>query len=383
MAAETNETKVEKKLIKELIKSLESKDVQVREVSEKELSRLGNNKDVISALKEALQHDAPREPASRVLINIGEPVIDILTEKLIYFHDKATIAILEILPAIKSPRTMGWLSEYIQKVSDNDRSKVQHVVKVLGDVGETALEPLSLALQHKNSYIRLEAIRSLGRVGGDKASEILIKTLRNETDRLNVKEITEALIKLRGVKTGERGECPYCGTPMGFWDAKEIRCYRCEAYLRVENGTLVENAPYDIASSPIYRVMMNYSPNIYWPNCCNLCLKPVTDADYYKLEETRTIWAEYETFKTRFKNLTLKLAVPYCTECRQKVKKLFSGEGSAVAFDFRVYQDEFTRRDKIQLYFSFRNARYSALFRQANRESVKAGVSGPVFLIPD
>lgn len=104
-------------------------------------------------------------------------------------------------------------------------------------------------------------------------------------------------------------------------------------------------------------LMSRLSTKINWPQCCLLCLKPVTLLDFYKISGTTDgFWRDL--FATDdYVVYAVEVAVPYCLECRRKVKKIFFREKEGV----NVIPPEGSA-----MKFIFRNPEYAKLFKQIN-----------------
>lgn len=95
---------------------------------------------------------------------------------------------------------------------------------------------------------------------------------------------------------------------------------------------------------------------INWAQCCVLCLKPVMPQDFYEISgNTSSFWSDF--FDEEEEVYTLTVRVPYCLECRRKVKKIFRREKEGV---------EVMPLERDGMEFKFRNPEYAKLFKQMN-----------------
>ncbi len=95
---------------------------------------------------------------------------------------------------------------------------------------------------------------------------------------------------------------------------------------------------------------------INWAQCCVLCLKPVMPQDFYEISgNTSSFWSDF--FDEEEEVYTLTVRVPYCLECRRKVKKIFRREKEGV---------EVMPLETDGMEFKFRNPEYAKLFKQMN-----------------
>jgi len=121
---------------------------------------------------------------------------------------------------------------------------------------------------------------------------------------------------------------------------------------------------YGLADAPKYLVILYPKLSVYgsaeinWPLSCLLCLKPVMiGVDFYEISGTRYI-GQSPTNTDEVEVRTVKVEVPYCLECRRKVKKIFRREKQGV----EVVPPVFGEGEA----FKFRNPEYAKLFKQMN-----------------
>ena len=113
-----------------------------------------------------------------------------------------------------------------------------------------------------------------------------------------------------------------------------------------------------VADSPKYQVNLHPKLSVYgsgdinWPQCCVLCLKPIMPGiDFHEISGTRYI--DPGTMRT------IKVKVPYCSECYHKLKRIFHREKEGI----EVVPSGFEAQG---IGFRFRNPEYAKLFKQAN-----------------
>ena len=120
---------------------------------------------------------------------------------------------------------------------------------------------------------------------------------------------------------------------------------------------------YGLADSPKYIVILHlelyFTAEINWPLACLLCLKPVMiGVDFYEFSGTSYI-GQSPTNTDEVEVRTVKVEVPYCLECRRKVKKIFRREKQGV----EVVPGALAMSS---VAFKFRNPEYAKLFKRAN-----------------
>ena len=172
-------------------------------------------------------------------------------------------------------------------------------------------------------------------------------------------------------------KCPVCGC-LDFLKLNKgrlLHCFWCGVNLKVEQNCLVEFHE-EVAEFPEYQVYLPNIPRTYttrgggegiplpplrarWPPYCTLCLKPVTSDEFYKISCAFPLLLGY--------GIKIEVKVPYCKECRHKIKKWLSREKEAVGI-LPIVGGEWTLRDSgVKGYeFRFRNPQYAKLFRQMN-----------------
>lgn len=179
----------------------------------------------------------------------------------------------------------------------------------------------------------------------------------------------------------KKGECPICGTNLEFWEDLKIKCSGCKVNLVVEKQQLV--AETSVAESPIYEVGISKSPqaelrqaamigagltsphipslsdvlpSVNWPQYCCICLEPVGPFDFYEIRKKK-VFQNLPTYD-EYVVQEVKLKIPYCKNCRHKVKKLFGGESQGVSIEIHFGT----------MTLKFRNPLYVKKFRQANKQ---------------
>ena len=91
--------------------------------------------------------------------------------------------------------------EMIKDIKDKDSSVRRHAIEMLGKMGdEKAVEVLIPVLKDKNRFVRQEAIAALGKIGkigGERVMGSLAQALGEEKDEFVQVSIRKALEKLR------------------------------------------------------------------------------------------------------------------------------------------------------------------------------------------
>lgn len=256
----------------------------------------------------------------------------------------------------------------------------------LVELGQLAVEPLIQALEDEDELnIGKNAIEALGEIGDARAVEPLTQLLHENSSFVSAKSVRDtvevALARIsRGREAVKKGECPICGTNLEFWEGLKTKCSGCKVNLIVEKQQLV--AETSVAKSPIYEVGISKSPqtellqaarmganlfpftpslsdvlpSVNWPQCCCICLEPVGPFDFYEIRKKKV----FQNVPTSDEYVVqeVKLKIPYCKNCRHKVKKLFGGESQGVSIE--VHFGGITLK--------FRNPLYVKMFRQANKQ---------------
>lgn len=171
----------------------------------------------------------------------------------------------------------------------------------------------------------------------------------------------------------KEGECPMCGNRRLFWQGLKVYCDFCGSNLKVEQNQLLEETfeevtEYGRYEVPLYQPSSTKSISLKWPKYCCICLEPIGEHDFYGVSKAEFVGDHIKT---------VKLNIPYCKNCRKKVKKLFGRreeEGVWVSpyfephviWDFPKHVGYF---DKITL--RFRNPVYAKMFRQANKDYIR------------
>lgn len=178
-------------------------------------------------------------------------------------------------------------------------------------------------------------------------------------------------------------KCPVCGC-LDFLKLNKgrlLHCFWCGVNLKFEQNCLVEFHE-EVAESTEYQVYLPSIPRTYttpgggegiplpplrarWPPYCTLCLKSVTSDEFYKI--SCSLYLPGLGYGVEYSYLVkVEIKIPYCKECRHKIKKWLSREKEAVGILPIV--GEWTLRDTgVKGYeFRFRNPQYAKLFRQMN-----------------
>jgi len=368
-----------KKDIEGLIKALKDKDEDVGTNAAEALGEIGDARAVeplIQALKD--EHEDVRGEAADALGEIGdaravEPLIQALKDEHEDVRGEAADALdkLHWRPSDDSEKTL-----YLLAKQEWD---------ALVELGQLAVEPLIQALEDEDELnIGKNAIEALGEIGDARAVEPLTQLLHENSSFVSAKSVRDtvevALARIsRGREAVKKGECPICGTNLEFWEGLKTKCSGCKVNLIVEKQQLV--AETSVAKSPIYEVGISRSPqtellqaarmganlfpftplsdvlpSVNWPQCCCICLEPVGPFDFYEIRKKEV----YENVPTSDEYVVqeVKLKIPYCKNCRHKVKKLFGGESQGASIE--VHFDGITLK--------FRNPLYVKMFRQANKQ---------------
>ena len=90
------------------------------------------------------------------------------------------------------------IDKLIKDLGHKDYSVRQNAVESLGIYGdETVLDALIPLFKDKNRFVRQETARTLGKIGGAKAVEVLTTALKTEKDEFVIDFINKALAKLQ------------------------------------------------------------------------------------------------------------------------------------------------------------------------------------------
>lgn len=225
---------------------------------------------------------------------------------------------------------------------------------------ERDVEGLLKALKDKDWAVRVTAARSLGEIADERAVEPLIQALKGEEIW---EEAEEALAKIStGREDIKKGECPICGTKYNFWVGRKLRCYFCGVDLTVEQDRLVEESFEEVTKSPKYQFVIPHLHDIWinleLPMCCCICLKPVgMSSDFQEISTS-------EFARGGMELVTYKLKIPYCKDCRRKVKRLF---GRREKLGVSIEPELSFTKPKL----NFRNPLYARMVRQANKERIR------------
>jgi len=298
-------------------------------------------------------------------------LLDVVTPK----RKQAQVTKKPIKPKIEKTLNITELTakkdvEGLIKALRHKRAQVrQTAARALGEMGdERAVKSLIRVLNDSDEprIVRRRAAEALGNIGDERAVAPLTKSLEYYDDIGRVAK--SALAKISGGKFSiKRSKCPICGIKLDLWEGRKLRCDSCGADLKVEQGQLVEIVAEKVTESPVYEVTLPIrrniqeilSPVITWPTFCCLCLRPVEESNFYNIAKTEytgtefTGMGEYKTYYTE-----TKLKIPYCKDCRHKVRKFFGRpeqEGVSISS---------TSLHKITL--KFRNPLYAEIFREAN-----------------
>jgi len=195
-----------------------------------------------------------------------------------------------------------------------------------------------------------------------------------------------------------KAECPVCGARCevfeeegemrwrqvdaethGVLEEGKVKCYWCGARLKFEDGRFLEEELGGMARSPHYEVIVRLCtlpwdpPRIRWPMSCVLCLKPVTSDDFHEVAGFGLVsgYGEggYPEFGTR--SVVSKVGVPYCSECRRKVKTAlwWKREEEGVSVYPRPASIKRINDREVSVHrcaFWFRNPKYARMFREMN-----------------
>jgi HEAT repeat protein len=192
------------------------------------LGRTGSRRGV-SILVELLGDPNVGRLAAEALGRIGDPgCVDAVIAELQKGHGQAVLA----LKLVKDPRGPGPL---LPLLADGDKTIRKRTADVLSVHGPEAVEPLLASLHDPAACVRLQAAKSLGRIGDARAVEPLLVMLRRATD-------DEMLQKER--KPMDRPLVPAPGGhPVDPWapeDAAEERATAAEALGRIGDRRAIE-----------------------------------------------------------------------------------------------------------------------------------------------
>lgn len=366
----------EKKDFKGLVRALEHEDSHVRSEAVKALGQLGDASAVPLLVKAigSMRNDSSRSAAVRSLTSIGEPAVMSLVQALGNKSETTLVGVIEALAGIGDRRAVEPLGRLVREHREHHFVR-REAVSALGKLGEEAADAVGPALRDENFLVRQEAVKALGNIGGARAAGILVQSLQYGESAGNVAEIRRAINRLKGSAAKEtKGACPVCGTSLGFWDAAAVKCHFCGVNLSVEHGRLVEQVPDEVADSPEEKAVIylhsGARAGVVWPNCCCLCLSPVTASDYYKISASHVLSFTAVGGRMEQKLLEYAAEVPYCKGCRGKVKKVLGrSEQEAVSAELTTVG----MLDNVALTFKFRNPRYAQMFRQANKDLIREG----------
>lgn len=101
---------------------------------------------------------------------------------------------------------------------------------------------------------------------------------------------------------------------------------------------------------------------IFWPECCVLCLGEVTG---YRKVTGRGSWSEpYGGWGEEYQvtEMTLDVQVPYCSECKKKVRRIFCREEEAVHIRLDVHRPQNQPVQLRSVVVDFRNPEYAKRF---------------------
>lgn len=328
----------------------------------KELKKRGDIKGLIKMFGD--RNERNRDDAVNALCEMGGTnLVPLLLQAL---KEKSTI-----LPATKALVRID--SEAFTRIwLEKDWSHPYDVYKVLdtlAKLGNEGVEPIAHALKHEHWLARRTAVESLGKTKSSQAVPYLIEALKYEDDESVLSQIHKIVGRFQSARTSGKGRCPFCGTKLKFWDAKEVRCYFCGVNLKVERNQLKENVSTNVADFPQEKVIIYMRPHVYFPersvilpNCCCLCLSPATD--HHKMKNGAGLEIGF---------LEMVIRVPYCKDCHKKVKRLFGDrEQEAVSIEIRKWSD-IIKNEILRITLAFRNPQYAHMFRQANRQLIVEG----------
>lgn len=199
------------------------------------------------------------------------------------------------------------------------------------------IEGLIKALKNKDGDVRKEAAEALGKMRGARAVERLIQALE-DGDKYVRGEAAEALAKIGGKRAAE-----------------------ALAQVRKSPTYWVYMSPLGLAFE------FSKQPALSWPPYCCICLEPIGPSDFYEIRGEDVFMDAVATCSAE-----VKLKIPYCNNCRRKVKKLFGGESEGVSIEvFMVFVGTAPSIGGITL--RFRNPLYAKMFWEANKDL------GPLF----
>ncbi len=215
---------VEKNDVKGLVKALHNKDLVIRKDAAEALFKIGDpssNEGFIDALKD--EDAGIRRLAAHALGNFGDmqaiyPLIDALSDSDEQTRQNAAWALgnvgneiaeeplKELLLRKKDDDLMQIAAESLSKLKAYRalvsvlRNSVSrgHVMDVLAQGGDRAVDPLVQALKDTNGEIRMIAAQVLGRIGSERALEPLRATLEIETFPAAREELEKSLKALGG-----------------------------------------------------------------------------------------------------------------------------------------------------------------------------------------
>lgn len=161
-------------------------------------SKKAKNQREYKELIRGLQHPETLLEAQKALVEIGEPAVPLLIKIL---KDKdSSLAASEVLKEIGAPG----IHHLIAALKDKEVSA--YAAMVLEDIGQPSVESLIETLVIPDRRVRILAIRSLGKLGDDRAVKPILTTFgRFILDDSVVEVATEALERL-GYRTGESDE---------------------------------------------------------------------------------------------------------------------------------------------------------------------------------
>ena len=158
---------------------------------------------------------------------------------------------------------------------------------------------------------------------------------------------------------------------------KHVRGEAAEALGKIR-GKRAAEALNQVRKSPTYWVSI--SPPVWfeeffkqhalsWPPYCCICLEPIGPFDFYEIRGEGSSSDGVTIYTAK-----VKLKIPYCNNCRRKVKKLFGGESQGVSIDvFMMLSGTGVAPSIGGITLRFRNLLYAKMFWKANKALPLAG----------
>lgn len=173
-----------------LIKALQDSARSVAETAADSLLMIGTEKvaEAISPLL-AREESALRNDAVEILTQLKETAVPSLIKSLKdEDHDVRQFAV-DALLKIHSPRSLSPLKKLI---GDSNENVAASAIEALGEPGNEAIIPSLLKQLDRSPWIKGSCLRSLGKIGGEKALNVILNQV-NETDPLILLSVIQAL----------------------------------------------------------------------------------------------------------------------------------------------------------------------------------------------